>query len=135
VAHRKSWILRKKTYGPEDDVEKSPNLRFQGEGCLHMIILSKDFDMALLLLDSYHKGDTRTFKLGEFERGITEDYGYPLNKQRATGEFFKETGDNSVYYGETALDFAVSTNQIKMVDLLMGYSEPRVYGEGAFNGK
>jgi len=127
--------LRDKTYGTEDDVEKQTNQRYKGEGCLHIIIANRDFDMALFLLDSYHREETKTFEMGDFESGIAEDYGYPLNKQRAIGDFFKETGDNSVYFGETALDFAVSTNQIEMVDLLMGYPKHRVNGEGTFNGK
>jgi len=129
--------LRDRTYASEDEewIGKEKNERFKGEGCLHIIIANRDFDMAVYLLESYHIDDSKTFEMGDFETGVLEDNGYPLNKQRAVGAFFKETGDNTVYYGETALDFAVATNQIKMVDLLMGYPERRVNGKGVFNGK
>jgi len=116
--------LREETYEAE---------RYKGEGCLHIIIANENLKMALFLLDSYHKSDRR-YTIGEIEGGILKDC-YPLNHQRATGTFFRESGDDSVYYGETALDFAVSTNQTEMVDLLMGYSNPGIRGKGDFNGK
>jgi len=131
--------LRDKVYGFGNCADELANKNmklYEGEGCLHIIIANRDFDMALTLLDSYHQEEEKTYNLCEFVRGnIPKDYSYPLNIQRATGDFFKGTGDNSVYYGETALDFAVSTNQIKMVDLLMGYPTPKVNGKRNFNGK
>jgi len=134
--------LRDKVYGfgiddMVDDKAKKNMKLYEGEGCLHIIIANNDFDMALKLLDSYHQEEEKTYSLGDFVSGkVSSDYScYPLNIQRATGNFFKGTGDNSVYYGETALDFAVATNQIEMVDLLMGYSTHRVNGQINFNGK
>merc|ERR1719419_653886 len=127
--------LRDETYASEDKTGKKKIERFKGEGCLHIIIANRDFDMALYLLKSYDIDESKTFDMGDFETGVLEDNGYPLNKQRAVGSFFKETGDNTVYYGETALDFAVATNQINMVDLLMGYPEQTINGKGKFNRK
>jgi len=127
--------LRDKTLGIDNDIENPPNPRYKGEGCMHIIIVNRNFDMALHLLQSYHRKKTKTYEMGDFERRRTGNYGYPLNEQRAVGKFFEKTGDNSLYYGETALDFAVSTNQINMVDLLMGYSESTIEGKGKFNGK
>merc|ERR1719317_544949 len=46
------------------------------------------------------------------------------------GDFFRMTSERSVYCGDTALDLAVSLNQIDIVNLLMGY--PR---KGEFYGK
>ena len=45
-----------------------------------------------------------------------------MNTQRATGSYFKWKKDRpSAYWGETALDYAVATNQVDIVDILMGF--------------
>jgi len=126
-----SWLigkyefLRTAVYGMGYNV----NPLYKGEGCLHIAIANRDMEMALALLDSY---EVEQFEMSSFSSDCPVDRGYPLNSQRAVGEFFQKTGDNSVYYGETALDFAVSTDQTDMVDLLMGYPPQK---EKSFNGK
>jgi len=118
--------LRPLVYGEANDSDNQK--RYRGEGCLHLAIANRDLDMARNLLESYHKNG-KVYSIKDFKSNRPVDFGYPLNKQRAIGTFFEKTGDNSVYYGETAIDFAVSTNQIDMVDLLMGGPH-----DGKFNG-
>jgi len=106
-------------YGKEYNLSGAKTIPlYAGEGCLHLAIANRDIEMVFKLLNSY---ELKELPLTYFSNEWPRDRGYPLNSQRAIGDFFRETGDNSVYYGETALDFAVSTNQIKMVDLLLGY--------------
>jgi len=153
--------LKYKTYGEDEDGEFSSNQvdevnccfkylrekaccfgkakgtsakirRYQGEGCLHIIIANRDLEMAKHLLSSCQMEET--FELPDFVSDNWRDRGYPLNRQRAIGDFFLKTSDNCIYYGATALDFAVSTGQKDMVDLLMGNTKPIVNG-GKFNGK
>jgi len=112
--------LREKVYRGKRKV-KETNMLYKGEGCLHIIVANRDLKMADHLLDSYHKDEKK-------ESTLCDEY--PLNEQRATGEFFQGLRDQTVYLGETALDFAVSTNQKKMVNLLMGYTQDNI-----FNGK
>lgn len=107
--------------------------RYHGEGCLHITIANQDFEMAKYLLTCCQMKET--FELIDFVSDNWRDRGYPLNLQRATGDFFLKTSDDCIYYGATALDFAVSTDQKDMVDLLMGYTKPTVNGKGKFNGK
>merc|ERR550534_971190 len=88
---KKDEALRYKTYCSDDDAENGKkNPKYKGEGCIHMIIANRDFNMALFLLESSHKNDSDEKKnIRDCEDGTVVYNGYPINEQRATGEFFK----------------------------------------------
>jgi len=98
---------------------------YQGEGCLHLAVVNRTRKIAKMLLDcrEEHKVQCKRLELADFGGEEPKDIGYPLNSQRAVGLFFQGKEPNTVYWGDTALDFAVCSNQIDMVDLLMGYVE------------
>jgi len=125
--------LRKAVYGPPknkaDYVESNVDEyhQYKGEGCLHLAIANRSKKMVTLLLDE-EKAWGKPMKKHQscdFNSKYPKDYSYPLNTQRAIGTFFQGKGPDTVYWGETALDFAVSTNQLGMVDILLGYTEEK----------
>jgi len=96
---------------------------YRGEGCLHLAVVNRSLKIAQMLLNSReeHKVEYETLELASSGGQQPKDTGYLLNKQRAVGPFFQGKEPNTVYLGDTALDFAVCSNQLDMVDLLMGY--------------
>jgi len=124
IKHKKyGRTLRKAVYGKKQNVPDCDDL-YQGEGCLHLAIANRSKKMVMMLLEYGTSSDEKVdyHEMSFFDSETPLDLGYPLNTQRATGVFFQGEVSNSVFFGETALDFAVSTNQLDMVDILMGFN-------------
>jgi len=146
------WLMRHPIYGQtlkkavqgRANKKSKCSTKFQGQGCLHIAVANRSKHMVVEIL-TYP--ETRKESIEFFNSECPTDIGYPLNTQRATGSFFKGEKSNTVFMGETALDFAICTNQREMVDILMGYENyldveedsieysERHYENCIFNGK
>jgi len=146
------WLMKHPIYGQtlkkavqgRANKKSKCSTKFQGQGCLHIAIANRSKHMVVEILT--YQGNRRE-NIEFFNSECPTDIGYPLNTQRATGSFFKGEKSNTVFMGETALDFAICTNQREMVDILMGYENytdlqedsieygERHYENCIFNGK
>eukprot|EP01064_Diplonema_japonicum_P025719 TRINITY_DN3713_c1_g1_i1.p1 TRINITY_DN3713_c1_g1~~TRINITY_DN3713_c1_g1_i1.p1 ORF type:complete len:1113 (+),score=218.87 TRINITY_DN3713_c1_g1_i1:2009-5347(+) len=94
------WLLQ---HDPKLAADTYTTEAFDGELALHFAVLARDMRMARLLCEAYPKSVLA----------------------RATGLFFRG-GDNGVYYGESPLMFAITSNQPDMVLYLLEFAETRL---------